>query len=63
MFMIFSDSFSRSQKYDKGRASTGWHADITFEPIPSDYAVGVDSIERELPSGLILMNVFVVSRS
>ena len=21
------------------RASTGWHADITFEPVPSDYAI------------------------
>lgn len=21
------------------RASTGWHSDITFEPVPSDYAV------------------------
>lgn len=22
------------------RASNGWHSDITFEPVPSDYAVG-----------------------
>jgi hypothetical protein len=22
------------------RASNGWHADITFERVPSDYAVG-----------------------
>ncbi|THU75602.1 taurine catabolism dioxygenase, partial [Dendrothele bispora CBS 962.96] len=25
--------------YKMGRASDGWHADITFEPVPSDYAI------------------------
>ncbi|KJA15909.1 hypothetical protein HYPSUDRAFT_207494 [Hypholoma sublateritium FD-334 SS-4] len=29
----------RLGEYDQGRASNGWHTDITFEPIPSDYAI------------------------
>ncbi|KIY68363.1 taurine catabolism dioxygenase [Cylindrobasidium torrendii FP15055 ss-10] len=28
-----------AQKYRSGRASSGWHSDITFEPVPSDYAI------------------------
>ncbi|KAF9483703.1 taurine catabolism dioxygenase [Pholiota conissans] len=35
-----ADSFNgRRPEYDAGRASNGWHADITFEPVPSDYAI------------------------
>ncbi|KAI0049117.1 taurine catabolism dioxygenase, partial [Auriscalpium vulgare] len=32
-------AFSRAAAKDRTRASTGWHADITFEPVPSDYAI------------------------
>ncbi|KAI0065088.1 taurine catabolism dioxygenase [Artomyces pyxidatus] len=31
--------FRANVNKDKTRASNGWHADITFEPIPSDYAI------------------------
>lgn len=30
---------ARAGDYKSSRASTGWHADITFEPVPSDYAI------------------------
>ncbi len=31
---------ARAGTEERSRASTGWHADITFERVPSDYAVG-----------------------
>lgn len=31
---------SRTGYVPKARASDGWHSDITFENVPSDYAVG-----------------------
>ena len=34
------------------RASNGWHSDITFEPVPSDYAVG-----PSISSGLIQLAI------
>ena len=30
---------ARADVVDGQRASAGWHADITFEKVPSDYAV------------------------
>ncbi|KAF9483699.1 taurine catabolism dioxygenase [Pholiota conissans] len=32
-------SSAQRPDYDTGRASSGWHADITFEHVPSDYAI------------------------
>jgi len=38
--VISSDRRGEYEKYDKTQLSAaGWHADITFEPIPSDYAI------------------------
>ncbi|KAJ7579072.1 taurine catabolism dioxygenase [Mycena floridula] len=30
---------ARAGSHKSARASNGWHADITFEPVPSDYAI------------------------
>jgi len=41
--LIWLFSHLRKLEYteERGRlASRGWHSDITFEPVPSDYAVG-----------------------
>ena len=38
MKRLYANRFSNlSQKKQSGK--TGWHSDITFEPVPSDYAI------------------------
>jgi len=41
--MSFHDSgIARAGLVQGTRASNGWHSDITFERVPSDYAVSLD---------------------
>ena len=37
-----TEGIARAGVKEHTRASNGWHADITFEKVPSDYAVSLD---------------------
>lgn len=43
---------SRAGFTPNARASNGWHADITFEPVPSDYAVSIFLRREEVSDGI-----------
>lgn len=41
MTIYISRGIARADYVDGGRASNGWHSDISFERVPSDYTVGI----------------------
>jgi alpha-ketoglutarate-dependent taurine dioxygenase len=37
--VLLRSGIARVGYSNSNRASNGWHTDITFEPVPSDYAI------------------------